>query len=215
MRRIIREQEPARPSTRVSSLQGEERTVTAKRHGLEAPKLVTLLQGDLDWIVMKCLEKDRTRRYETANGLAADLKRHLSDEPVVARPASTAYRFQKAFRRNKVVFTSATAVTAALVVGTAVSAWQASVATRASNEAQNNLQKAIAAAATLRKQVYVGDIGLAHKAIQEGNLGRARALLGNHTPRSGEADLRGFEWRYLKSRLKREYQDDLGPYFVF
>ena len=76
MRRMIREQEPQRPSTRVSSLQDEERTTTAKRRGMDAPKLVHLLRGDLDWIVMKCLEKDRTRRYETANGVAMDIQRY-------------------------------------------------------------------------------------------------------------------------------------------
>src|SRR5206468_4585453 len=70
MRRTIREKEPERPSTRVSTLVGEELTTTAKRRGLDAPKLVNVLRGDLDWIVMKCLEKDRGRRYETANGLA-------------------------------------------------------------------------------------------------------------------------------------------------
>src|SRR5262249_13268776 len=68
MRRMIREEEPMRPSTRVSSLMGEERTTTASRRHTEAPKLIHMLRGDLDWIVMKALEKDRTRRYETANG---------------------------------------------------------------------------------------------------------------------------------------------------
>ena len=123
MRRMIREQEPLRPSTRVSSLQGEERTTTAKRHGLDAPKLVHLLRGDLDWIVMKCLEKDRTRRYETANGVAMDLKRYLSQEPVVARPPSAIYRFQKFARRNKLVFATASVVIASLVTGLGVSTW--------------------------------------------------------------------------------------------
>src|SRR6266446_9748099 len=78
MRRTILQKEPERPSTRVSTLDGEELTTTAKRRGLDAPKLVNLLRGDLDWIVMKCLEKDRARRYETANGLAMDIQRHLS-----------------------------------------------------------------------------------------------------------------------------------------
>src|SRR5208337_1626664 len=87
--------------------------------------------GDLDWIVMKCLEKDRARRYETANGLAADLKRHLDNEPVVARPPSRAYRLRKAIRRNKLAFTAGAAVAAALVVGIGISTWQAVVATRA------------------------------------------------------------------------------------
>src|SRR5262249_36754897 len=100
MRRTIREKEPDRPSTRVSTLGGEELTSTAKGRGLEAPKLANTLRGDLDWIVMKSLEKDRARRYETANGLAADIQRHLNDEPVVACPPSDLYRFQKVVRRN-------------------------------------------------------------------------------------------------------------------
>src|SRR5262245_399801 len=116
MRKTIREKEPLRPSTKVASLQAEELTTTAARHAIEAPKLISLLRGDLDWIVMKCLEKDRTRRYETANGLAADLKRHLNTEVVSARPPSAAYRFQKAFRRNKVVFSAGLAVVVALVL---------------------------------------------------------------------------------------------------
>ena len=77
MRRTIREKEPVRPSTRFATLQGEELTTTAKRRSADKSKLMHQLRGDLDWIVMKCLEKDRTRRYETANGLAVDLKRHL------------------------------------------------------------------------------------------------------------------------------------------
>jgi hypothetical protein len=68
-------------------------------------------------IVMKCLEKDRTRRYETANGLAADIQRHINNEPVIARPPSAAYRFQKAFRRNKLLFTAGTVIVVALVLG--------------------------------------------------------------------------------------------------
>ena len=97
MRKTIREKEPVRPSTRLATLQGEELTTTAKRRSADTSKLLHQLKGDLDWIVMKCLEKDRARRYETANGLAADLKRHLNNEPVVARPPSAAYRFQKAW----------------------------------------------------------------------------------------------------------------------
>jgi serine/threonine protein kinase/tetratricopeptide (TPR) repeat protein len=117
MRKTIREKEPVHPSTKVATLQGEELTTTAARHAAEAPKLVSLLRGDLDWIVMKCLEKDRTRRYETANGLAADLRRHLNNEPISARPPSTAYRFQKALRRNKLLFAAGAAVVVVLILG--------------------------------------------------------------------------------------------------
>jgi eukaryotic-like serine/threonine-protein kinase len=100
MRRTIREQEPPRPSTRLSTLPGKELNTTAQRRGLDAPKLVSELRGDLDWIVMKALEKDRARRYETANGLAMDIQRHLNNEPVVACPPSAVYRFEKLVRRN-------------------------------------------------------------------------------------------------------------------
>ena len=123
MRRIIREQEPVRPSTRLSTLDDVERTTVAKCRHSEPPQLVHLLRGDLDWIVMKCLEKDRTRRYETANGLAQDILNHIGNEPVTARPPSRAYRFQKLARRNKLAFAAAGAVTAALVIGLGLSTW--------------------------------------------------------------------------------------------
>ncbi len=123
MRRTIREREPARPSTRVSTLLTGELTTTAKHRQCEPPRLIHLLRGDLDWIVMKCLEKDRVRRYETANGLAQDIHRHLHNEPVIARPPSTAYRFQKLVRRNKIVVAASTAVIVALVIGLGLSFW--------------------------------------------------------------------------------------------
>ena len=117
MRRTIREQEPARPSTRLSTMLEGDLTLIAKNRHAEPPGLVHLIRGDLDWIVMKALEKDRTRRYETANGLAMDIQRHLSNEPVIARPPSAAYKFQKAIRRNKLAFAAGTAVLIALVAG--------------------------------------------------------------------------------------------------
>ncbi|HEY5298299.1 MAG TPA: protein kinase [Verrucomicrobiae bacterium] len=135
MRKTIREKEPLRPSTKLNTLQRDELTTTAKRRGADAPKLINLLRGDLDWIVMKCLEKDRTRRYETANGLAVDLKRHLNNEAVAARPPSAAYKFQKAFRRNKVAFTAGFAVAAALLLGIIATTLQSVRATRAKQEA--------------------------------------------------------------------------------
>jgi serine/threonine protein kinase len=136
-RKTIREKEPVRPSTRLATMQREALTTTAERRSVEPPKLIHQLQGDLDWIVMKCLEKDRQRRYETANGLAADLRRHLNNEPVAARPPSTVYRLQKAFRRNKLVFTAAIAVTMALLLGFGVSTWQAFVARKAQRETES------------------------------------------------------------------------------
>jgi serine/threonine protein kinase/Arc/MetJ family transcription regulator len=131
IRRTIREQEPARPSTRLSTMLGADLTLVAKHRRAEPPKLIYMLRGDLDWIVMKALEKNRARRYETANGLAADIQRHLSNEPVLARPPSAAYKIQKAFRRNKVAFTAAGAVAVALLLGLIASAWESFRAMRA------------------------------------------------------------------------------------
>ena len=145
MRRMIREQEPARPSTRILTLEGEERSTTAKRRSTEPLRLHRQIKGDLDWIVMKCLEKDRRRRYESSSGLAADLRRHLDDEPVQARPPSAAYRIGKAFQRNRLLFGAGAAVVMALLVGIAVSVWQARVARIAKADAEAKARQAIAA----------------------------------------------------------------------
>jgi eukaryotic-like serine/threonine-protein kinase len=121
MRQTIREQEPERPSTRLRTMLNADLTATASRCRTDAPKLIHLLRGDLDWIVMKALEKDRTRRYETANGLALDVRRHLGNEAVLARPPSNFYRLQKLARRNKVAVLAGSAVLMALLAGFAIS----------------------------------------------------------------------------------------------
>src|SRR5216117_3717914 len=120
MRRVIREKEPLRPSTRLRAFTPEELTATAKRRSADPPKLVHALRGDLDWVVMKCLEKDRARRYETDTGISADLKRYLQNEPVIARPPSTVYQFRKFVRRHKGAVAAASAVAIALIVGLGV-----------------------------------------------------------------------------------------------
>jgi tetratricopeptide (TPR) repeat protein len=156
MRRTIREVEPPRPSTRLSTLADADLTAIARKRGTEAARLSALVRGDLDWIVMKCLEKDRTRRYDTANGLATEVRRYLDNEPVTARPPSAAYKFQKAFRRNKLVFTAGGAVFAALIlgmIGTTVGFVRAErqrrVAETAQHLAQENFDQARAAVGDL------------------------------------------------------------------
>jgi len=134
MRRTIREKEPPRPSTRLGTMAADALTTTAKQHHTDAPKLIHLLRGDLDWIVMKSLDKDRARRYETANGLAMDIERHLHDEPVIARPPSALYRLQKSVRRNKLSFAAGTALAVMLLIGVTVSTLEAIRATRAERE---------------------------------------------------------------------------------
>ena len=123
MRRTLRETEPQRPSNILTTLNGTELRATAEHRHAEAPKLISLLKGDLDWIVMKALEKDRTRRYETANGLLRDVERYLDNEPVVARPPSRLYRLQKLVRRNQVVFAAGGIVAITLIAGFGMSTW--------------------------------------------------------------------------------------------
>jgi eukaryotic-like serine/threonine-protein kinase len=213
MRRTIREKEPDRPSTRLSTMAEGELTTVAKHRHAEAPRLIHLVRGDLDWIVMKCLEKDRARRYETANGLASDIQRHLNNEPVVARPPSTVYRFQKLVRRNKLAFAGASAVAVALVVGAAVSTWQAIRATHFRRQAQDQAGRAEAEALTNRQNLYAAHMNLANLALETHNLGRLRELLEKYVPKSearspkSEGDLRGWEWRYLYGQC---HSDDIG-----
>jgi len=228
MRKTICEKEPMRPSTKLTqeliaadvsphqssaglAIPTQEEVSADSRQRLRLKEQIQRVQGDLDWIVMKCLEKDRTRRYETANALASDIQRHLNNEPVFARPPSAAYRFQKMVRRNKVAVGAATVVTTALILGLAVSLWQMVAARRArSGEQQQRLaaqsaqknaeteqKRADAQAQQSRRLRYAAEMNLAHQSLKQNNLGRARRLLDGHRPQPGEEDLRGWEWRYL------------------
>ncbi|MCC6233817.1 MAG: protein kinase [Verrucomicrobiales bacterium] len=183
MRRTIREKEPQRPSTRLSTLLAVEQSAIASFRQTEPPKLVHLVRGDLDWIVMKCLEKDRARRYATANALAMDLQRHLDDEPVLARPPSRMYELRKTVRRHQVGFAAAGAVMLALAAGVWLSSREAARARRAEWQT--------------RRTAYVADMDLANRALEEGDFGTAQTLLRRYRPGPGEPDLRNWEWRYL------------------
>src|SRR5262245_47749458 len=129
VRRLIREEEPPRPSTRLSASDALPR-IAARRH-VEPARLSRLVRGELDWIVMKALEKDRSRRYETATGLARDVQRYLKDEPVEACPPSAAYRVRKFLRRHRGPAAAAVTVFLAVVAGAGLATWQAVRATRA------------------------------------------------------------------------------------
>jgi len=134
MRRIIREVEPLKPSAKLNTIAGDERTALAKARHTAPEKLHRTVEPDLDWIVLKAIEKDRTRRYETANGLALDIQRFLSDEPVSAGPPTAAYRFRKFAHRHKTALRLATAIAAVLVAATSISFWQAVRANRLVDE---------------------------------------------------------------------------------
>jgi serine/threonine protein kinase/TPR repeat protein len=176
MLRIIREEEPQKPSTRLSSLSLRERagvresaaSIAANRH-TEPARLSKDVQGELDWIVMKALEKDRNRRYETASGLAADVERHLHDKPVEAGSPSAIYRFRKFAGRNKAALITATVVAASLVAGTAVSTWQAVRATQAPRTVEAGLARetTLRRAAEAREKVAQAKILYENKQFDE------------------------------------------------
>jgi len=164
MRRIIREVEPPRPSSRLSTVAGEERTLLAKARGIVPERLNRLVEPDLDWIVMKAIEKDRTRRYETANGLALDIQQYLADKPVSATPPGAGYRFRKFARRNKTALRVATGIAAVLVAATAVSTWQAVRATDAERRTALTLSRTRIALA--ERQWHVGNVANARKLLE-------------------------------------------------
>jgi tetratricopeptide (TPR) repeat protein len=141
VRRLIRDEEPLRPSTRINTL-GKATTTVSSHRKTDPVRLSNLLRRELDWIVMKALEKERTRRYETANGFARDIQRYLNDEPVEACPPSAVYRFGKFARQNRVLLTATSAVILALLVGAGLASWQAMVATQQRQIAQENFERA-------------------------------------------------------------------------
>jgi len=217
MMHMIREEDPPKPSTRVSCL-GERVMDVALRRKLDPKALRRSLQGDLDWIVMKALEKDRKRRYETASALAMDLRRHLSTEPIVARPPSKFYEFQKTVRRHKVGFAATALIIIVLFAGVVVSTWQAHLAQVAQQQAEANEQLAITAQENeakqreqaqkdelaARRRAYASDMNVAKLALDGDNLGRARDLLESQRPQDGQIDLRGWEWRYLWQQVRSD-----------
>jgi len=211
IRRMIREREPLRPSAKLTELTADELTTTAGHRQTEVTRLIHLVKGDLDWIVMKTLEKDRARRYETANGLAADIQHHLANEPVIARPPSGAYRLQKAIRRNKGAFAAGAVIVLVLLIGAIVSTMEAIRATRATRVqsqlrqeaevagevAKHDEQLARASAIEAQRRFYAAQINLANRAWEAGELARTLDLLETLRPLPGQEDLRGFEWYYL------------------
>ncbi len=183
MRRTIREKEPARPSTCLSTMKGVNLSAIAKHRNAEAPRLIHLVRGDLDWIVMKALEKDRTRRYETANGLAADIQRHLNNEPVVACPPSNVYRLQKLVRRNKLTFLAVSAVIAALVIGLGVSTWMffKEQQARQQSETQRKIAETEAAKATAISDFFQQSLRAANPDDLKGSDYTVRRLLDDYS----------------------------------
>jgi eukaryotic-like serine/threonine-protein kinase len=201
IRRIIREDEPPKPSTRVSTL-GVAAATTSAQRASDPQKLRQLLRGELDWIVMKAVDKDRSRRYETASAFASDIQRYLRDEPVEACPPSALYRFRKFARRNSRLLLTASVVTTAVLLTAAASSgliWRAN----------QNLHRALV---NQQRSAYFERIALAEREWGANNLGRMEQLLD-----ACPEELRGWEWRYLK-RLRYgglpAMRHESGVYYV-
>jgi WD40 repeat protein/serine/threonine protein kinase len=225
IRRLIREEEPPKPSTRLSTSGGALAAISAQRQ-MEPARLTRLVRGELDWIVMKALEKDRGRRYETANGLARDVERYLHDEPVEACPPTAGYKLRKFARKNQKLLATAAAFAALLLLGVVGSTWQAVRATQAEAVARANAHQANANAVQaqekeqeatqqrdeaqrqrdevralndrLRRTLYADHMNLAMHAWDAGGLAQVRMWLAQYRPGPGAEDLRGFEWHYLR-----------------
>jgi serine/threonine protein kinase/WD40 repeat protein len=215
--KLIREEDPPPPSSRLSSSTETLPAISVQRR-MDPAQLAKALRGELDWIVMKSLEKDRTRRYETADGLAKDIERHLADEPVEAGPPSATYRLKKYARKHRTLLTVLSAFSLVLVAGTTISLWLAyrakeaeHAAVKAGDDAKEDRNAAVKAREDLEvaseklvRALYVADMNLVKAACDSGQLSRASELLERHRPKAGQPDLRGFEWFYWKRLLQSE-----------
>ena len=211
IKRRLKEEEPQKPSTKLATIGVDQLTKAAQRRRSEPGKLGTQLKGDLDWIVMKAMEKDRERRYETANAFRLDIRRFLDGELVMAVAPSLGYRWSKFINRNRKAVVLGGAIALALVVATVISSTSASVAIRKSNETAEALldvrkQKELAEenAHELRVQTYAADMRIASAALANNNRGLAKELVKKY---QGSAlpelkSLRGYDWRYLWARVK-------------
>ena len=231
MQRIIREEEPLKPSTKLSTL-GDTLTDVAEHRKASPDSLQKLVRGDLDWIVMRSLEKDRTRRYATAAELVADIARHLDHEPVKAAAPSVSYRLSKFIRRHRVGVVAALLVAAALSIGASVATVGFVLAKSQRDQAVTNLQlanealerehmaiqnaeQAQAKEEEARKEavmqrdaayqnLYMAQIRLGRQYWEAGQINTLKNMLGGYLPTSGRTDLRGWEWYYLLSLCHKD-----------
>jgi len=220
--RLIREEEAPRPSARLSSSNNLLKIAAARN--TEPARLSKLVRGEIDWIVMKCLEKDRSRRYETANGVARDLERYLADEPVEACPPSAHYRLTKFAHKYKKALITVAAFAVILVAFAATSIVLAVRATSAEHEADRQViasdaakQHELEARLEADKQrdkalltAYASGMNLAQRAWEENDIVRARELLEEVPREAAGRNLRGFEWYYLSRLCHRDELTLLG-----
>jgi len=209
MQRILLEEDPQLPSQR--ALRGSQ---TASSHGVHPEQLAQQLRGELDWIVLMALEKERNRRYATANALARDLDRTLRDEPIQARPPSALYLTQKFLRRHRHAAAAATGILLALIAGLLLATIGFVKAQRQSRLARAAEQNATMEALHARQLAYASDMNLVQHALDTSNLGLARQILDRNSPGTGQADLRNWEWFFLKDACQNDSLITLGNHLA-
>lgn len=224
LRRILREEEPPKPSSRVSSLGAVDGVRPSKQD--DVSRLKSTLRGDLDWLVMKAIEKDPDRRYRTVDALSDDIKRYLAREPISAGPPTRRYRISKFANRHRAALVFSAMIVTSLIGGAAIATWQAIRATTAEQLARDRLKSvgreqektaaALRQAETAeaeqrrlrvlaeqrdllsRQLVYASDIRLASQALHDGDLRGFIDQLNRQLPQAQGTDLRGFEWWFLR-----------------
>lgn len=197
MRRMIREENPRRPSALVSTLNAKAMSTVTQNRQTDPAKLRKTLRGELDWVVLKALEKDRNRRYQSASDVADDVERFLVKQPIVARPPSAKYRLKKYAQRHASRLVPAAVVAGVLLAGLAV-AISAAFRERAEKD-QMSLETA--------RRLYVTQMQQAAAAWNENDYGELESLLERTTPRpeTGEPDFRDWEWRFLNQQVSRPF----------
>ena len=220
---LIRETDPPKPSRRLRSAEDDAQVIC---HNMQiAPeKLLSILEGDLDWVVMHALEKDRSRRYDSANEFAEDIQRYLNGDAVDARPPSNTYRFRKFVSKRKGLAAAGFAILTLLIAGitgtslglvravreTARADEQAEAALNQKEIAEARTVEAIAEKKRAQFAVYNGKMNLAAQAVEDGEPARALDILDEQIPADGEDDLRGFEWHYLWDKIHPGLEKVIG-----
>ncbi|MEM7393618.1 MAG: WD40 repeat domain-containing serine/threonine protein kinase, partial [Verrucomicrobiota bacterium] len=201
----VREHEPPKPSSRISNSSVDQPDISARRQ-TDPKKLSSMVRGELDWIVMKALDKERARRYDSASAFAMDIERFLNNESVEACPPSLVYRLSKFMIKHRVAAGFILLATLSLVLITAGSMWAAVHFNR-----QEILQRHLAIEREQERdrafrKAYLADMRVAQQDLESGQLARLHELLARYLPQDGQPDLRGWEWYYLLGRTWSQHE---------
>jgi serine/threonine protein kinase/WD40 repeat protein len=216
VREIITKEDPLWPSVRVRQKAPAVNAADTDEPG--SRRLAQQLSGDLDYVIMKAMEKERDRRYDSVSDLVADLQRFLNSQPVIARAPTSAYRFSRFFRRHRSRLTNGIVAAACLMIGLTVAMYQTMRAWDAEKAAIREKQLAVDAENDRRQSIYASDLRLAHIATEKHDSAAANAILQRYIPRQHEPDQRSFDWKFLAAQNEVEtrelFRTESSLYFV-